>query len=176
MKMDPGLDTGPILSQRRIVIHSSDTGGELSERLSRIGAELLVETIPLYLSGELPPHEQDDTKATYAPSLKKSEGRLDFMCSATKLERQIRAFDPWPGSFLEWGDRRIRIHKADALTNDTLDPGDVGKIYDKPAIGANPGTLLLQSVQPAGKNKMPAEDFLRGAGGILNTNLITNHA
>jgi len=174
MKMDPGLDTGPILSQRRTTIHPSDTGGELSERLSILGAELLLETIPLFLSGDLLPREQDENKATYAPPLKKSEGRLDFMRSAIELERQIRAYNPWPGSFLEWGNRRIRIHKADALTDDTLEPGAVGKIDDKPAIGANPGTLLLQSVQPAGKNEMPAEDFLRGAGGILNTNLLAN--
>jgi methionyl-tRNA formyltransferase len=174
MKMDPGLDTGPILSQRRISIHSSDTGGSLSERLADLGAELLLETISGYISGELHPFEQDVNKATYAPLLKKSDGRLDFMRPALELERQIRAFDPWPASFFEWGNRRIVIHKADALSDDGLAPGAVGKIDDKPAIGANPGILLLQIVQPAGKNEMPGEDFMRGAGGILNTNLPIN--
>lgn len=174
MKMDPGLDTGPILSQRRTSIHSSDTGGSLSERLADLGAELLLETISGYISGEIQPYEQDGSKATYAPLLKKSDGRLDFIRPALELERQIRAFDPWPSSYFEWGNKRIRIHKADALSDDTLEPGAVGKIKDKPAIGANPGTLLLQIVQPAGRNEMPGEAFMRGAEGFLNTNLLTN--
>ena len=174
MKMDPGLDTGPILSQRRISILSSDTGGLLSERLADLGAELLLETIPGYLSGAIQLSEQDGNEATYAPMLKKSDGRLDFLRSAIDLERQIRAFAPWPTSFFEWGSKRIRIHKADVLSDDTLEPGIVGKIDDKPAIGANPGTLLLQIVQPAGRNEMPGEDFMRGAESILNTNLLSN--
>lgn len=176
MKMDPGLDTGPILSQRSIVIRSSDTGGKLAGRLADLGAELLLETIPGYISGELHPQKQDENKATYAPLLNKSDGRLDFMRPAIELERQIRAFDPWPSSFFEWGNMRIRIHKADALRDGTLKPGVVGKIEGKPAIGANPGTLLLQIVQPAGRNEMPGEDFIRGAGGILNTNLLAEQA
>jgi methionyl-tRNA formyltransferase len=174
MKMGPGLDTGPILSQRRISILSSDTGGLLSERLADLGAELLLETISGYISGKIQPYEQDGKKATYAPLLKKSDGQLDFLRPAIDLERQIRAFDPWPTSFFEWGNKRIRIHKADALSDDTFEPGVVGKIDDKPAIGANPGTLLLQIVQPAGRNEMPGEDFLRGAESILNTNLFPN--
>jgi methionyl-tRNA formyltransferase len=176
MKMDPGLDTGPILSQSRIAIHSSATGGNLSELLADLGAKLLLETIPGYISGELQPYEQDENQATYAPLLKKSDGRLDFMRSAIELERQIRAFDPWPSSFFEWGNKRICIHKAVALNNDTLEPGAVGKIEGMPAIGANPGTLLLQIVQPAGRNEMPGEDFIRGAEGILNTNLLADQA
>ena len=174
IKMDPGLDTGPILSQRRISILSSDTGGLLSERLADLGALLLIETISGYISGEIQPYEQDENKATYAPMLKKSDGRLDFLRPAIELERQIRAFNPWPSSYFEWGNKRIRIHKADALSDDTLEPGVVGMIDDVPAIGANPGTLLLQIVQPAGRKEMPGEDFLRGAERILNTNLFAN--
>ena len=174
MKLNPGLDTGPILSQRRAAIGSSDTGGGLSQRLAGLGAELLVATLPDYFAGELHPHEQDDKLATYAPLLKKSDGRLDFMRSAIELERQIRAYEPWPASFFEWGNRRIIIRKACALADDTLAPGTVGQIDNNPAIGANPGTLLLKIVQPAGKNEMLANDFLRGAGGILHTNLLSN--
>lgn len=174
MKMDPGLDTGPILSQRRLKIHSSETGGDLSQRLAKLGAELLIETIPNYLSGEIHPIEQDDKMASYAPLLKKSDGRLDFMRSAIELERQVKAFEPWPASFFEWGNRRIIVRKVDALADNTLAPGTVGRIGNNPAIGAKPGTLLLQVVQPAGKTKMSAEDFLRGAEGILGANLLTN--
>jgi methionyl-tRNA formyltransferase len=174
MKMDPGLDTGPILSQRRIPIHSSDTGGDLSERLAGLGAELLLETIPKYISGELHPSEQDEEKATYAPLLKKSDGRLDFMRSAIELERQIRAYEPWPTSYFNWGNRRICVHKAAVIADVTLPPGIVGKFDNHPAIGANPGTLLLKIVQPAGKTEMLGEDFLRGAEGILNTTLLSN--
>lgn len=174
MVMDPGLDTGPILSQRHIAILSSDTGGDLSERLATLGATLLIETIPEYVSGELRPNKQDEKMATYAPLLKKSDGRLDFLKSAIELERQVRAYEPWPTSFFEWGARRICIHKADALSDDSLSPGIVGMIDNNPAIGANPGILLLQIVQPAGKKEMLAKDFLRGAAGILNTNLLVD--
>lgn len=174
MKMNSGLDTGPILAQRHIAIDAADTGGALSQRLAGLGAELLVETLPDYLSGKLHPTEQDDKMATYAHILKKSDGRLDFMQSAILLERQVRAYEPWPASFFEWGNRRIIIRKADALADDILVPGTVGQIDNYPAIGANPGILRLQIVQPAGKNEMLANDFLRGAGGILHTNLLAD--
>ncbi len=174
MKMDPGLDTGPILSQRRLEIHSSDTGGELSQRLSKLGAELLIETVPNYISGEIHPIEQDDNMASYAPLLKKSDGRLDFMRSAIELERQVQAFEPWPASFFEWVNRRIIVRKVQALAGDTLSPGTVGRIGNNPAIGTKQGTLILQIVQPAGKTNMSAEDFLRGAEEIVGANLLIN--
>ncbi len=90
MKMDPGLDTGPILSQRYTPISVTDTAESLGDRLAQIGAELLVETLPLYLSGEVTPQPQDQSLATFAPTLKKSEGELDFSQSADAVQPEFQ--------------------------------------------------------------------------------------
>jgi methionyl-tRNA formyltransferase len=100
MKMDPGLDTGPLLSQRAIPIGAEDTGGSMFEKLAQLGGELLLETIPDYISGKITPQPQPETGSTYAPMLKKEDGLLDFTRPAAELERKIRAFHPWPGAFL----------------------------------------------------------------------------
>lgn len=102
MKMDPGLDTGPMLSQRAIPIDAEDTGGSLLQKLSHLGGELLLETLPGYISGEIQPQPQPETGSTYAPMLKKEDGLLDFTRPAAELERKIRAFQPWPGTTVAW--------------------------------------------------------------------------
>ncbi|HEX2997997.1 MAG TPA: methionyl-tRNA formyltransferase, partial [Anaerolineales bacterium] len=94
MKMDVGLDTGPTLSRRAIRLTPDDTAGSVFETLSALGAELLIETLPDYLSGKLQPVPQTDEGTTYAPMLKKEEGRLDFTHAAEELERRVRAFNP----------------------------------------------------------------------------------
>ena len=100
MKMDPGVDTGPILSQRSLPIAPDDTGGSLFEKMAPLGAELLIETLPRYLSGELSPQPQPEEGATYAPMLKKEDGLLDFNRPAIELERRVRAMNPGPEHFL----------------------------------------------------------------------------
>jgi methionyl-tRNA formyltransferase len=98
MKMDAGVDTGPILSQRYIPIAPDDTGGSLFAKMSTLGAELLLDTLPRYLSGELIPQPQPEEGATYAPMLKKEDGLLDFTRPAVELERRVHAMNPWPGA------------------------------------------------------------------------------
>jgi len=98
MKMDSGVDTGPMLSQRAIPISPEDTAGTLFEKLAPLGAELLLETLHRYLSGELQPQPQPTVGVTYAPMLKKEDGLLDFTQPAALLERRVRAFNPWPGT------------------------------------------------------------------------------
>ncbi|MFW6164513.1 MAG: methionyl-tRNA formyltransferase [Planctomycetota bacterium] len=105
MKMDAGLDTGPILAQRREPIRADDTRTALTQRLSLLGAELLAETLPAYLAGELVPQPQDD-EATLAERLRKADGRLDWSRPALVLDRKIRAFTPWPGTFTFWQGRQ----------------------------------------------------------------------
>ena len=94
MKMDAGLDTGPMLSQRAIHLTPDDTAGSVFEKLSRLGADVLIETLPDYLSGKLVPTPQPDAGTTYAPMMKKEEGQLDFTQDAKELERRVRAFNP----------------------------------------------------------------------------------
>lgn len=163
MLMDRGLDTGPVLSQRAIRITDENTAGTLSPLLAELGAKLIIETLPTYLSGELPPQPQDEKYATYAPMLKKAEGEIDFNKPANYLERFVRAYNPWPGAFTTWEARQLKIHRAHAVKS--ASPGDGVKLVhnEQPAYGTSQGILVLDEVQPAGKKTMPGDVFLRGA-------------
>jgi methionyl-tRNA formyltransferase len=172
MLMDAGLDTGPILSQESIPIDLDITGGELAEELSILGANLLVETLPKYAEAELAPQNQDDKKATYAPMLKKKDGLLDFHKSAAFLGRQVRAYEPWPTSFLMWDTLRIVVRKAVPLPDASAAPGEVILKNGKPAVGTTDGALLLSVVQPAGRKRMPGDAFLNGSPDFQTANLL----
>jgi len=161
MKMDAGVDTGPILSQKQIEILPDDTAGSLSERLSRLGAELLIEILPEYLSGSIQPKPQDSDLATYAGMLKKEDGRIDFSLTSEELARRVRAFNPWPGAFTIINGDIFKIHRAHAVEG-TSEPGNRGVIDHLPAIGTSDGWLVLDEVQPAGKKIMTGDIFLRG--------------
>ena len=164
MRMDPGVDTGPILSQRAEPIRPVDTAGELSRRLAELGADLFIDTLPGYLSGEIQPQPQKEALATYAPMLKKEDGALDFTQPATELERRVRAFQPWPGAYIEWSGGLLKILHTAVI--DTLPADSLGArlIYHSlPAVQTAQGLLLLEEVQPAGKKSMPGKDFLQGA-------------
>jgi methionyl-tRNA formyltransferase len=163
MRMDEGVDTGPVLSQRAIPILPEDTAESLSERLSLAGAELLIETLPGYLSGEMKPQPQDESLATYAPMLKKEDGRLDFNQPATALERRVRAFYSWPGTFSRWQGQNLKILQARAVSGNNLEPGETMVYEGFPAVGTGDGLLVLESVQPAGKKAMAGDVFLNGA-------------
>jgi len=163
MKMDPGLDTGPILNTNSIPISANDTTGSLSPRLSELGANLLLETIPRYLAGEIKPEPQDETLVTYAPMIKKGEAELDFSHSANSLERRVRAFNPWPCAYTTWQGKLLKIHRAHTAQGPLVAPGKAILHDGLPSYGTGEGILVLDEVQPAGKKAMSAEVFLRGA-------------
>ncbi len=163
MKMGEGLDTGPILSQRKVEILAEDTGESLSARLAQVGAELLLETLPDYLQGSILPQAQDDSQATYAPQLKKEDGLLDFDRPAEALARQVRAYFPWPGTFSYWQGEILKVHKAHAAPSSPDEPGQRQIVEGKPAFGTRQGWLVLDEVQPAGKRSMSGKEFLSGA-------------
>ena len=162
MKMDVGLDTGPVLKQRSIRLTRDDTAGSVFEALSRLGAELLIETLPDYLSGKLQPVPQTEEGMTYAPMLKKEEGQLDFTRPAEELERRVRAFNPWPGAFMDFEGTLLKVHRAHAETGEAR-AGERLVYRDQPAVGAQAGLLILDEVQPAGKKPMSGKAFLSGA-------------
>lgn len=161
MRMDVGLDTGPMLTKRAISIAETDTTATLTDRLAVVGAGLLVETLPGYLSGAITPIPQDSTLATYAPQLKKEDGRLDFTETAEALARRVRALSPWPGAFCLWQGQPLKVLEARPISGRGLQ-GTVSGGLDGPAIACADGQLLLIKIQPAGKRPMSALDFARG--------------
>jgi methionyl-tRNA formyltransferase len=161
MQMDEGLDTGPMLAQQSIRLTRDDTAGSVTETLSHLGADLLIETLPGYLSGEITPQPQPEEGVTYAPMLKKEQGRLDFTRDVNELERMVRAFNPWPGAFMEFEGAMLKIHRAHAEAGNA----DVGQrliVQNQPAVSARGGLLTLDEVQPAGKKSMNGKSFLSG--------------
>lgn len=162
MKMDAGVDTGPILKQKSITIRDDDTSESLGKSLSQLGANLLIETLPDYLMGHLKPISQTEKGVTYAPRLEKENGFLDFSKSALELDRQVRAYFPWPGSFLEIGEERIKVMATRIIHDVNLEPGERGQISGFPVVGTNRGGLMLELVQPAGKKIMTGKMFLNG--------------
>ncbi len=165
MKMDPGVDTGAILSRCYIPIAPEDTAGTLSAKLAPLGADLLIETLQRYLSGELLPQPQPVDGITYAPMLKKEDGRLDFTQPAIALERRVRAFNPWPGTWFHWNAGLLKVLRARVSAGKS--PGVERRLTVEgfPAIGTGEGILILEEVQPAGKKVMPGRAFLSGARG-----------
>ena len=162
MKMDRGLDTGPILAKRSIRLSRDDTVGSVTETLSQLGAGLLIETLPPYLSGKIIPQPQPEEGVTYAPMLKKHEGKLDFTRDANELARQVRAFNPWPGAVMDFDGALLKVHKAHVEASDA--PTGQRLVYqDQPAVGARGGLLVLDEVQPSGKKSMSGKSFLAGA-------------
>lgn len=169
MRMDPGIDTGPLLSQRRVPIFSQDTTETLGERLATIGAQLLLDTLPGYLDGSLQPTLQDEALATYAPMLQKQDGELDFQQTALELARKVRAFNPWPGAFTFWRGEPFKIHMAHEVDASGA-PGEHLVIDGLPAIACAEGALALDLVQLPGKRPVSGEVFLRGARFWMQTN------
>ncbi len=163
MKMAEGLDNGPILAQESTSIQPQETAGSLSDRLSVIGADLLVKTIPLYISGEVQIQIQDQSKTTYARMLKRGDGLLDFNQSAEQLARKVRAYSPWPGTFTYWDDQRLIIHQAQAINVTSPGSGVFTRYESSPAIGTGEGLLVLKILQQAGKRKNTGKEFLHGS-------------
>jgi methionyl-tRNA formyltransferase len=162
MRMDPGIDTGPILSQKSLLISPQDTDASLSARLDDLGADLLLEILPAYLSDKLVPQSQDDSLASYASMIKKEQGILDFSAPALSLERQVRAFTPWPGSYFFWNNQLIKVHRTH-IQEDLVDPPGKHLIYQGlPAISTSNGILVLDELQLAGRKVQAGKAFLQG--------------
>lgn len=165
MKMDAGLDTGPMLAQRALRLAPDMTAGEVSRSLSTLGANLLLETLPDILAGRLKPIPQPAEGVTYAPMLKKEDGRLDFTRPAQELERRVRAMNPWPGAWLEYNGQPLKVLKARAGTLFTYMaqmPGTRLLAENLPAVATSNGVLFLEEVQPPGKKPMDGKSFLAG--------------
>lgn len=167
MLVDETEDTGPILAQRSTAIGARETAGELSERLAALGAELLLETIPQWLAGEIEPQAQDAALATRARRVRKDAGRIDWALPAAQIARNVRAYTPWPGAFTELEGQRVRLAAATAETGGGA-PGKVVKVGgDAIHVATGEGLLGVERLQRAGKREMSAAEFARGAGNLV---------
>jgi methionyl-tRNA formyltransferase len=162
MRMEEGLDTGPVISCARTPISSTDTSELLHDRLSLMGGDLLRRDLPRFLRGELDPVPQPEQGSTYAPMIKKDDGRLDFSRPAIELERRLRAFTPWPGAFTSLGGGLLKVHKA-RLGSGTGRPGTVLQASAEGIeVACQEGSLVLAELQAEGKRRMGAAEFLAG--------------
>jgi methionyl-tRNA formyltransferase len=162
MQMDVGLDTGPMLAKKSIRLTQADTAGSVTQSLSTLGADLLLETLPRWIAGEIQPRAQNDALATYAPMLKKEEGKLDFTQDVNALERRVRAFKPWPGAFMNFDGTILKVQGAHVEVGN-IEVGQRLIVQNQPGVGASGGILILDEVQPAGKKPMSGKSFLAGA-------------
>jgi methionyl-tRNA formyltransferase len=170
MRIDAGLDTGDILMQREISIDLKDTAETLGPKLASIGADLMVETLRGLENGQVRPTPQDHSQATLAPILKKEDGRMDFARSANNLFNRLRGFQPWPGAFTIFKGKTLQVHRAQPVQHAIqLTPGEVAVEGTRLFVGCGEDkakdadtTLELIEVQPEGKRRMTAQEFING--------------
>jgi len=162
MRIDAGLDTGDILLQTEIPIKLTDTAETLAPVLAAIGADLMVDTLRGLQAGTIAPRPQDHAKATLAPILKKQDGRIDFRQTAQEICNRLRGFQPWPGAFTVFRGKNLHVWQA-AVSQHSLLPGELLVEGNCLFVGCGEGAALaLFEVQPEGKKRMPAGDFVHG--------------
>ena len=172
MAMDEGLDTGPTLARTRVELSGGERTPELTERLFALGAEMLEETLPRYVAGEVAPTPQPQEGATYAPRLTKADGEIVWSEPAVLIERKTRAYDPWPGAATRWNGRRLAVTAARAEPDiGGLEPGRTRRDAEGVLVGTGEGALRLLRVKPEGGAEMPIADFLRGRPAFADARL-----
>jgi len=177
MKLDAGMDTGPILAQKSVKIAPEETYTTLDAKLAKISSQALLEAIPEYLSGALKPTPQDNSQATYTKQLSREDGRVDWQKSAQEIYNQWRGLTPWPGVWTEKDGKRVKLLKLKQCEN-IKDIKDIASlparqgywIFDmnKIFVRCRSGILEIFELQVEGKNKQTAKEFVNGYGKILN--------
>jgi methionyl-tRNA formyltransferase len=174
MRMDPGMDTGPVFTCRATPIGPDDTAVTLHDRLAQLGADLLAEHLEAIIAGRLTAAPQDEALVTYAPMIKKEDGRLDWRQSAAELDRRIRAMTPWPGAYADWQGQPLKILAARPVEQPaTGAPGQIirGEMAGTAVAITGEGGLQLQTVQLAGKRALDMAEFLRGRPDFIGSQL-----
>jgi methionyl-tRNA formyltransferase len=162
MRIDAGLDTGDILQQREMAIAPGDTAETLAPRLAAMGADLLVETLRGLQAGTVHRRPQDSAQSSLAPILKKEDGRIDFRRPAQEICNRLRGFQPWPGAFASFRGKNLQVWDARPLER-SLAGGELLVENDQLLAGCGAGTSLqLLEIQPEGKKRMAAPDFIHG--------------
>jgi methionyl-tRNA formyltransferase len=162
--MDEGMDTGPILLSRTVPIDPKDTAASLQERLAVVGAEVVLETIGELEKKDIRPVPQDESQATYAPPLRKEDGRIDWSQPASVLHRRMRALNPWPGTFTRFGGKILKVFSAEVdETYQSENPGCIVNVGPEGIrVATGKGHLILKEIQAEGKKRLLVRDFLLG--------------
>ena len=162
MLMDAGLDSGPLIGQSRLLLEGNETAPELESTLAHLGAELVQELMPRWLTSTIEPQPQPADGVTLTRPLRREEGRLDPSRDAAYLDRQVRAYQPWPGTFFETADGRVTIWRSRVALGSGLGGAILVGPDHQPAIATSDGLLELVEVQPAGGRRMSGSELLRG--------------
>ena len=163
MYMDVGLDTGDMLVKNTLPIGPEETAGELHDRLAVLGRETMEETLRQLCTGTLQREVQDDTRSTYAPMMKKEDGRIDWSRSALDVHNLVRGLDPWPGAYTSLDGELLKLARTTPEDNGDAPPGTViAADRDGVRIACGNGSLLVRELQLAGRKRLAAADFLRG--------------
>ena len=176
MQLDEGMDSGPIIAQQETTIGVNETAEDLTVRLFEMGARLLADALPKLRAGEVAPVPQSEADATITRLFRREDGEIDWARPAHHIARQIRAYHPWPGTFTHWNGKQLKVHQASPLNNDedfatgTVLEIDQG-IGQGIGVATGDGILLLQRVQPEGRQAMDIGDFTRGYRGFVGSRL-----
>ncbi|MBN1484213.1 MAG: methionyl-tRNA formyltransferase [Chloroflexia bacterium] len=163
MQMGAGMDNGAILAQDVLPLKGTEHRGELTAKLSELGAALLRRKLPPWLAAAITPQPQDEDQATYCQLLRKQDGEIDWTQSAIHIERQTRAYDPWPGTYTFLQERRLRIWRARPEAKVCQQPpGTISLAEGQIQVCTGKGILILEQVQLAGRQRLPGEQFARG--------------
>jgi len=164
MKMDVGLDTGPLYVQEAVPITGTDTAATLHDRLALLGGEMLRRHLDGILTSRIPPQPQDDNQATYAPLIKKEAGEIDWSADSAAIDRHIRAMTPWPSAFTTWAGTQLKIFPATPLAHSPAgaEPGRVIADGERILVAAGKGCLQIHTVQLSGRKALPVEEFING--------------
>ncbi len=164
MYMDVGIDTGDMIHKQEVKIEDTDTGGSLHDKLSIVGAKLLMKTLEEVQHNTAPREKQDDSLSNYAPMLEKSLGNIDWEKGATQIDLLVRGLNPWPSAYTYLGSKVLKIWSATVIEEELSgSPGEIVKITKEGFIvKCGQESLLLNEVQLQGKKRMPADAFLRG--------------
>ena len=173
MQMDEGMDTGPTVAARETAIAPRETAGELTARLFRIGRDLLVETLPAWVGGEVTAKPQDESRASVTRLLSREDGRIDWTEGSERLAMQIRAYAPWPGSFTEIEGQRLKVLEATAEQEDaSAPPGKVILLLDgRVGVASGSGVLVLHRLQLEGRRPVSAGEMVSGYPGFVGSRL-----
>jgi methionyl-tRNA formyltransferase len=160
------LDAGDVILAKSIPVAADETGGSLHDRLAELAPAVLAETLEKLAAGTAPRVPQDAAASSYISKLERDDGRLDWSQDAAALERRIRAYDPWPGTFTlateDGRAKRLKIFPPVTVLDQHLSPGEISTAEGRLVVGCGTGALCLETVQPDGSRRMSAADYLRG--------------